>query len=107
LSTHYRFAADYDYWLRLASIAPPGRLDHYLASFRSTPCTLSRRNYVEQFAEELRIARTHGREHPVALFAHRMNRAKIVIIYRILHLLSTGTSASSPVHDTAHEEEKD
>ena len=74
---------DYDYWLRAGSRYPAGVIPEYLANFRYHPDSKSGSVNRQQFRDELRLARAHGKGHPLALFLHAANYHKIVTAYAI------------------------
>lgn len=86
LSNRYRFAADYDLWVRLCSISKPLYIPQRQACYRVHPDTLSSRNFHDQFREQLDIAGMHGGgRHPLAIALHRLHRVRTTMIYSILN----------------------
>lgn len=82
----YRFAMDYDLWLRIGRLGPPLVLyPKPLASFRMAPGTLSMSGFELQFQEHAAIARAHARgaERPIAVLNSLLSRS-IVRIYRAM-----------------------
>jgi glycosyltransferase involved in cell wall biosynthesis len=53
------WAFDYDYWLRLSSVADPRVIRKTLSAFRWHPASKTGRNVEKLFREELEICRTH------------------------------------------------
>ena len=87
LDEREHFCMDYEYWLRLGARHPAGVIDAWLANFRYHRASKSGSVDPRQFADELRIARTYGAGHPLALFLHALNYRKIVLAYRLLNAL--------------------
>ncbi len=86
LSNRYRFAGDYDLWVRMCSLSKPWYIPQRQACYRVHPGTLSSRNFHDQFREQLDIARIHaGHRHPLALALHRLHRVRTTMIYSILN----------------------
>lgn len=52
----YRFAMDYDFWLRIVTTAKLHLLNRYLASFRIYPTSITSSDSRKQFIEEYEIA---------------------------------------------------
>ncbi|EKD24808.1 MAG: glycosyl transferase family 2 [uncultured bacterium (gcode 4)] len=78
---------DYEYRLRIGAKYAPVYIPQYLSNFRFYQTSKSWSRFVNQFTDELRIARKYARGgHKWALFLHRINYYKIVMAYKILHL---------------------
>jgi len=58
--TQYKYAMDYDFWLRVGRLGPPIRELAPLAAFRMAPGTLSMSGFETQFDEHATIARRHA-----------------------------------------------
>jgi glycosyltransferase involved in cell wall biosynthesis len=56
----YRFAMDYDFWLRIVSTTKLHLLNRYLASFRIYPTSITSSDSRKQFSEEYDIARKYS-----------------------------------------------
>ncbi len=79
------YCMDYDYWLRLGKKWPGRFVDKYLAAFRWYPLSKSGGGFIEQFSEELDVARNIADGNfgwPV--FRHRLNKAKIIFAYWLM-----------------------
>jgi len=81
------YCMDYDFWLRLGSKYPAGVIDAVLAHFRYYHGSKSGSVSVQQFRDDLRLARQYGKGHHIALFIHAINFWKIIFIYQLLHQL--------------------
>lgn len=82
----YRYAMDYDLWLRIGRLGPPLVLHpRPLASFRMTPGTLSMSSFERQFDEHAAIAMAHakGADKAAAVLNTILSRV-IVRIYRTM-----------------------
>jgi glycosyltransferase involved in cell wall biosynthesis len=83
-----RYCMDYDYWLRLGARWQGRFIDRRLAAFRWYRASKSGADFVQQFREELEVARYHAEDgYRVPILLHRLNYAKIVTLYRLLRLL--------------------
>ena len=80
----YRYAMDYDLWLRLARRGPPLVLDRYLAAFRMAEGTLSMSGFERQFEEHREISRRNGEGHRAAVAVNALASRLIVLTYRAL-----------------------
>ncbi len=69
-NTHWRYAMDYDLWLRLARSAEPLQLAQPLAAFREHAGSLSTRERQQAMREDLRVRLSHTGPNPVARLAH-------------------------------------
>ncbi|MDX2154910.1 MAG: glycosyltransferase family 2 protein [Hyphomicrobiaceae bacterium] len=66
----WRYAMDYDMWLRLGRRGDPVQVRDYLAAFRFHPGSLSTRNAWGAHREDLRVRLEHAGRNPVALAEH-------------------------------------
>ena len=66
----WRYAMDYDLWLRLSRIAEPLQLAQPLTAFREHDGSLSTRERSRAMREDLRVRLSHTGKHPLALSAH-------------------------------------
>jgi glycosyltransferase involved in cell wall biosynthesis len=89
LEERYRYAMDYDLWLRLARRGSPLVLDRCLAAFRMTEGTLSMSGFERQFAEHRDISRRHGDGHRAAVTANTIASGLILLTYRALRRART------------------
>ncbi|MCM0045116.1 MAG: glycosyltransferase [Burkholderiaceae bacterium] len=69
-STDYKYAMDYDLWLRMSCIAEPLQLDVPLAAFREHAGSLSTRERSAAMLEDLRVRLVHTGFHPMARAMH-------------------------------------
>jgi len=69
-SSDYKYAFDYDYWLRCQKISIPHRLREGLAVFRIHPRSLGSTGYKIQFTEDLEVINKHTRSGLVLLIHH-------------------------------------
>ena len=76
----YKFAFDYELWLRMAQHSPALRLDRRLASFRRHPDSISENSFNVQFLEELDIGRRYGS------FIHRISHRSLIAIRLAIYL---------------------
>lgn len=86
--TELHYCMDYDYWLRLGARWPGRFIDHCLGAFRWYRASKSGTGFLQQFREELGVARRQaagGYRWPI--FIHRLNYLKIVTAYYLLRLL--------------------
>ncbi len=86
--TDLHYCMDYDYWLRLGARWPGRFIDHDLGAFRWYRASKSGADFLQQFREELEVARRRSAGHyrwPV--FIHRLNYLKIITAYYLLRLL--------------------
>jgi glycosyltransferase involved in cell wall biosynthesis len=70
----FRYAMDYDYWLRATRHHKLGFIDQNLAKFRVYPTSITSSNSEAQFKEELRVAACYA--NPFQIWLHRIH-AKI------------------------------
>lgn len=66
----WRYAMDYDLWLRLARIAEPLQLAQPLTAFREHAGSLSTRERHQAMREDLRVRLRHAGPNPAARLAH-------------------------------------
>jgi len=79
---------DYEYWLRLGSKYSPLYIDEHLANFRFYTDSKSGSSFSQQFKDELRNAKKYADgKYKLALFVHKFNYYKIVVIYKIMAFL--------------------
>ena len=70
-------AMDYDLWLRMAKLGPPGVLNDYLASFRVHRQAKSAIHSRKQFQEQFEIHKKHD-QRKLLLFLHKLNIARAI-----------------------------
>lgn len=79
----YKYAMDYDLWLRLSGIADPVQLDLPLTAFREHEGSLSTRERSAAMLEDLQVRMAHTGLHPVRCLSHllrylvRRHRARV------------------------------
>ena len=81
-NSDYKYAFDYDYWLRCLKIARPYRLREDLAVFRVHPRSLGSTGFKIQFAEDLKIIKINSRCGAVLLL-HQLGSTLVNLIYPI------------------------
>ncbi len=74
----YKFAFDYDYWLRLSQLSKPRIIKSYLSVFRKHRFSKSTNYFKEQFKEQLEIARGQT-NNKILLILHYLH-TKILIL---------------------------
>lgn len=79
---------DYEYRLRLGEKYDPIYIPKYIANFRFYHTSKSGSRFIQQFQDELRLAKKYAKwKYKLALFLHRINYYKIIIVYKILSFL--------------------
>ena len=78
----YRYAMDYELFLRLGRREPPIVIDAPVAAFRLAGSSFSMTSFEKQFDEHARAASRHGNGHPIAVTANRLTSRLIPAIYR-------------------------
>jgi glycosyltransferase involved in cell wall biosynthesis len=78
----FRYAMDYEVFLRLGRLGPPVVIDAPLAAFRLAGSSFSMTSFEKQFEEHARAARLRGEGHPLAVATNRLTSALIPAIYR-------------------------
>jgi glycosyltransferase involved in cell wall biosynthesis len=81
-STAHHLVMDYDYWLRLQSICPPGVLQQDLSCFRVHPDAKGSQRFTEQFRLSYEVARPYMRN-PLLRFASRCHNILVVLMYKL------------------------
>lgn len=76
-------AMDYDLWLRMAMLGPPGVVHDYLASFRVHRQAKSAIHSRKQFLEQFEIHKKYDKR-KLWLFLHRLNIARAIGGYWLL-----------------------
>jgi glycosyltransferase involved in cell wall biosynthesis len=82
-NSDYKYAFDYDYWLRCQKISLPHRLRSDLAVFRVHSGSLGSTGYQIQFSEDIRIVTSHfpGR---IILYIHQLSSFFVTLVYRFI-----------------------
>jgi glycosyltransferase involved in cell wall biosynthesis len=86
LNQALHYAMDFDLWLRFAKMSPPIIIPENLASFRLHNSSKSIRNHRNLFSEQyaVHLKYHHGKW---LLLIHRINIAKILLVYGIMEKL--------------------
>lgn len=66
----FKYAMDYDLWLRLSQLSEPIQLDVALAAFREHAGSLSTSNRLAAMEEDFRVRLVHAGQRPVARLEH-------------------------------------
>ena len=82
-NTKYRYAFDYDYWLRSSMVYAPAHLHQKLAVFRIHNFSKSNTNYLNQFDEDLQICRQYT-NNQLILFLHFIISRITILAYKFL-----------------------
>ncbi len=80
-NTKYKFAFDYDYWLRCTKISLPGRTQKKLALFRVHKESAGSTKFAKQFKEDLDVAKSHT-NNKIIIFLHTIFSAIIIKLYQ-------------------------
>jgi len=81
----YRYAMDYDFWLRIDQKYNIHFMDDYLASFRIYPTSITSSNSRRQFQEEYKIARQYSNLPQRIL--HKIHGGISYIVYVVLKII--------------------
>ena len=76
----YRFAMDYDYWLRISQNHKIFIINEYLAKFRIYPTSITSSNSKKQFEEEYLIAKNYASNK--YLFLHKLHANIAYLLYK-------------------------
>ena len=88
LDESQQLCMDYEYWLRIWEYFEPLYIPEYLANFRVYSTSKWWKFFEKQFKDELGVARKHmNRRNKILLLIHQFNYYKIVLVYKILHLI--------------------
>lgn len=79
----YKYAFDYDYWLRCIQISTPGRISTTLSVFRIHDSSLTKLFFTKQFSEDLSIISKYTNNQTV-IFLHKLIGHITVNSYRLL-----------------------
>ncbi len=74
----YKFAFDYDYWIRLSKLSRPIIIKMYLSVFRRHPGAKSSISFTDQFREQYEIAKRHT-HNPILLTLHRLHTKLLIL----------------------------
>ena len=86
LDISLKSAMDYDLWLRMARMSPPGIIPETLAAFRVHGRSISARGFRQQFDEQYRIHLRYD-QRKWLLLRHRMMNRMIVGVYSLFRML--------------------
>lgn len=79
-----KYTMDYDFWLRaINKLGSPGFMAKTLATFRIHQTSKGGTQFLQQFAEELQVAKRYT-TNSVLLALHSLHNAVILFIYRII-----------------------
>jgi len=85
IDENHHLCMDYEYWLRIWKKYSPLFINEYLSNFRFYHTSKSGSMFEKQFKQELEVAKKYAWwKYKLALFFHKINYYKIVVIYRIL-----------------------
>jgi len=82
----FRYAMDYDVWLKLGRRGSPIVLDERLAAFRMAGPTLSLNNLTAVFREHALTARENGHDRRLAVATNAVSSRVILAVYRLSRL---------------------
>lgn len=68
----YRYAMDYDFWLRLGKVAEPLQIDRHLVAFRRHAGSLTTSNYSASMSEDFRIRLQYSSKSPGTIAIHSL-----------------------------------
>jgi glycosyltransferase involved in cell wall biosynthesis len=68
--TAYRFAMDYDLWLRLAKLAEPAQVDKHWVAFRRHAGSLTTANYLKSMREDFAVRMKNAGWSPSSVLNH-------------------------------------
>ena len=95
----YRYAMDYDLWLRFGRVAEPVFIPRELASFRWHGASTTAGKYTTSVMEAFRIAGSHARGlERLALAQHAVHLAGQVAVYRLMDLTSAARASRRAAH---------
>lgn len=92
LDEKHHLVMDYEYWLRLGAKFKGGFINNYLASFRWYPHSKSGGSFLEQFKQDLDVAKKYAQGRKWAIFLHNLNYYKIIFIYSLMNFFRKKTS---------------
>lgn len=75
----YRYAFDYDYWLRCLRYALPHRLHRKLAVFRVHHLSKGNTGYLDQFAEDVAVARSQTENKKITILHFVLSKITIQV----------------------------
>lgn len=82
-SLDYSYAMDYDYWLRLFNVSKPAVVYDYLVEYRTYTQSKSGMGFINQFNEQLDIAKKNT-SIKILVILHSLHNKMIIYIYKVL-----------------------
>lgn len=82
------YVMDYEYWLRLGKISPPGIIPDYLASFRIVSSSKSSTGFIKQFEDEYQAAKKYT-DNKFLLNLHSLHIKIITSVYNLMKLVAS------------------
>ena len=86
LDEKHHLVMDYEYWLRLGAKFKGGFINKYLASFRWYTTSKSGGSFLQQFKQDLEVAKKYANGRKWPIFLHNINHYKIITIYSLMSL---------------------
>lgn len=86
LDEEHHLVMDYEYWLRLGAKFKGGFVNKYLANFRWYPQSKSGGSFIDQFRQDLQVAKKYAKGKKWPIFLHNINHYKIITIYTLMSL---------------------
>ena len=86
LDKDHHLVMDYEYWLRLGAKFKGGFINNYLANFRWYVSSKSGGGFLQQFKQDLEVAKKYAKGRKWPIFLHNINHYKIITIYSIMSL---------------------
>jgi glycosyltransferase involved in cell wall biosynthesis len=71
-ASHYKYAMDYDFWLRVSALAEPAYLEAELAAFRWHAGSTTSANRMASFEEDHQVRLSHASASPLERLAHAL-----------------------------------
>lgn len=66
----YRYAMDYDFWLKLGKVSKPSYIDRWITAFRCHEESVSTANPLAALRDDFRVRRRHMETNPVSIACH-------------------------------------
>lgn len=82
-STKLHLCMDYDFWLKIGAKNDPIILEEYISSFRIHKKSKGRNRFIEQFDEDLDVAKKYTRNNLILMF-HSLHNKLITSAYKII-----------------------
>ncbi len=84
LDENHHLVMDYEYWLRLGAKFKGDFVNNYLASFRWYADSKSGGGFLQQFRQDLAVAKKYAKGRKWPIFLHNLNHYKIITIYTLM-----------------------